>query len=156
MTQLHLFFVGVLLSCFVSACNWSDDLDERLPFLGLYEAEEIQYNHATLAFDTMYYELEITKEGTEDILLNGLTNGGLYSTGCTITATVGGLRLVIPDNLCDLGNGVYYEFSGSGTLDATAKELVISLEPNRCKEDINSSYPDCTTEQVVSIRATKQ
>ncbi|MCP4440107.1 MAG: hypothetical protein GY810_14280 [Aureispira sp.] len=155
MKHFYILLTGLAVMLFMHACDWANEIDDRTPFLGIYEVEEIQYNHATLDFDTTYYEMEITMEETEDVVLNGLGSSGVYSTGCTITATVGGLRLVIPNNLCDFGNGVYYEFTGSGTLDDNHQELVISLDPRRCQQQSNS-VDDCRDEQAVSIHATKQ
>lgn len=107
--------LGLFIAPFLfTACNKEvDGYDVRDEYVGDYKVTD--------ACDAMFndYDLSIYKSDAPDEIYFGFP--GLYETGMDVSAIVTGMKIVIPiqDFTVSTYPNIFYEFTGSGSLEDT-------------------------------------
>lgn len=132
-SQIALLFL-VVLAFAQQACN--PEPDYRLVYTGTYDVLEIENANTSLADTVHRYQISVDLDpATPDgLLIESLTNGGFYRTGCQIAVELLGGRVIVPSNACGNPNSpAYFRFTGEGIIQST-DHIIIDFNVESCED----------------------
>ena len=131
-TYLRLIVVASVL-VFASSCKDNEPYyDVRDEYIGDYDVFD---DCGTFTSD---YALTIFKYGNANEIIFGFP--GLYEAGFEVTGLVTGMKVVIPVQQFSIAPDLYYEFSGSGSLNDTVLTVdyqVLTIQGTLIIDDVD-------------------